>query len=262
MRRRFPIWSLAALLAAAMVLGPRYARGEAGSFPGFVFHLTPYGESREQEAFYQGLVIGPRGEAVVPICAIERATHAIGLFAQGQSATIGEVQAVDEAAGLATVRLEGPKPARSRGPFSPFPPERGHRVQFLNTSRDGTWAVVQCSLRSVEVVRDLPGLAVVRTTLPLPPPGGVVLDADGRLLGSIAVRFGEGDVGVVVSADRIEALKAEPPLNQTLALWSAGREDRWSDSTFAGYLEGVYACSEGRYGEAMRLLEEHVGAAG
>ena len=265
MRRRLQIQSLAAFLAAAslLLLCPLGAQLYAEPLPVHPpFHISTTDSANETITSGQGSIVSSGGVAVVPISLLETAHGAVAVIPGGKEIAIRKVDAVDEMAGLARVRLgrEAPKPS-GKLPITPAPSE-GQRVTIVTVDRNGLTVRSQCSVKSIREIPYLPGYYLLETSLALPPTGGGIYGEGGALLATVIRRYKGGNTGIVISTELVSSVARMRSSKESLSGWSSGRTMTWSQGAVARYIEARVEVWAGRHVRSVELLEPVIGSAG
>jgi len=263
MRRRFPVSLWVALLAACLilVLSRAAVAGEAlsGGVSDLVFHLTTYDAKSRPLQQGQGVVVGPRGVAIVSMRTLEGAASAVATMMDGSTLSVMEVHGVDEISGLAKISLQRDIPRPSEKLIEGRVPQVGERVIFSDLTTRGKQVCVECAITATRMMPGLAGLYYVETSQPVPRPGGGVFGSDGTLVGVVAMRFGNGRSGFLASNERVMTLAVGRGRKAALAVWTSRRADKWSENAYARYMGGHAALWRGQPGVTLDLLEDHVG---
>jgi tetratricopeptide (TPR) repeat protein len=250
MRRRFPTCLWAAALAACLILAPSRLAGADGSLSGgvsdLVFHLTTYDERSNPLLHGQGIVVGPRGDAIVSMSTLEGATFAVATMMDGSTLSVREVLAVDETTGLAKIRLERGAPSPSEKLVESQVPQVGERIIFSFLTDHGDQVCVESGISLIKKVPDLEGLYYVETSRRIPPLGGSVFSSEGSLAGMVVMRFGKGDSGLLASGERLSTLAIRRGQKITLDRWANRKDGRWGETVYARYMRGQAALWQGQ----------------
>ncbi|MDF1527166.1 MAG: tetratricopeptide repeat protein [bacterium] len=263
MRRRFPVSLRAAILAACLILALSRSAGAGEALSrgvsDLVFHLTTYDANSRLLQQGQGLVVGPRGVAIVSMCTLEGAASAVATMMDGSTLSVVTVHGVDEISGLANIGLQpsisGPSEQLTEGRT----PQLGERIIFSDLTARGEQVCVESVITATRVMPDLAGLYYVETSRPVPPPGGGIFGSDGALVGMVVMRFGNGHSGFVASNERVRTLAVGRGRKKALDVWSRGKDDRWDENPYARYMGGHAALWQGQPEVTLDLLEDHVG---
>jgi tetratricopeptide (TPR) repeat protein len=263
MRRRFTLCMWVAALATVLIpASPRAAGGGGIPTQGvshLVFHLTAYDEASKILQKGQGIVVGSRGAAIVSVSTLDGATRAVATMMDGSTLSVKEVRAVDEVSGLAKVRLYRDAPRPSRRMTGKRAPQAGERIIFSNLTVHGDQICVECGITLSRMIPGLSGLYYVETSQPIPQPGGSVFGSDGDMLGVVAVRFGNGCSGLLVSKERLSTLAGQRGRKTALGRWMNRRSEKWIDMPYARYMRGQVALWQGQPETTLCLLEDLVG---
>jgi tetratricopeptide (TPR) repeat protein len=263
MRRRFALVVWVAVLAAFLIpASPRAAGGGDPSTRGvshLVFHLTSYDEASGILQRGQGILVGSRGAAIVSVSTLDGAIRAVATMMDGSTLSVREVRAVDEVSGLAKVRLYRDTPRPSKKLTGRRTPQVGERIIFSDLTARGDQVCVECSITLSRMIPGLAGLHYVETSQPIPQPGGAVFGSDGSLVGMVAMRFGNGCSGILVSNERLSTLASQRGRNTALGRWTNRRSEKWIDMPYARYVRGQVAFWQGQPDTTLSLLEDHVG---
>lgn len=264
MRRRFPVSLWVAIIATCLIsVSSRAAEAGGGlsrGVSGLVFHLTTYDEHSRPLHQGQGVVVGPRGAAIVSVSTLESAARAVATMMDGSTLSVREVHAVDEVSGLAKVRLQRGAPRPAERLTENRVPQVGERIIFSSLTVSGEQVCVECGIISARMIPGLEGLYYVETSQPVPQLGGSVFGSDGSLIGMIVMRFGNGRSGLLASNERLSVLAGLRGRKMALDRWADRRGDKKSDNAYARYIRGQVALWRGQPEATLELLEDHVGS--
>jgi tetratricopeptide (TPR) repeat protein len=263
MRRRFPVSLWVAILAACLILALSRAAGAgevlSRGVSDLAFHLTTFDANSRPLQQGQGVVVGPRGVAIVSMSTLEGAASAVATMMDGSTLSVMEVHGVDEISGLAKTSLQRDTPRPSEKLIEGRVPQVGERIIFSDLTTRGQQVCVECAITATRVVPGLEGIYYVETSQPVPRPGGGVFASDGKLIGVVALRIGNGRSGFLASNERVMTLAVGRSRKTTLDVWSKGKDNKWGESAYARYMGGHAALWQGRPAVTLDLLEEHVG---
>jgi tetratricopeptide (TPR) repeat protein len=263
MRRRFPVSLWVAILAACLILALSRAAGAgevlSRGVSDLVFHLTTYDANSRPLQQGQGIVVGPRGVAIVSMGTLEGAASAVATMMDGSTLSSMEVYWVDEVSGLAKIRLQRDTRWPTEKMMEVRVPQMGERIFFSGLTTSGEQVCVESVITATRIMPDLEGLYYVESTQPVPLPGGAVFGSDGTLVGVVAMRFGNGRSGFLASKERVMTLAVERGRKTALGAWTKGKGDSRGDNPYARYMEGHAALWRGQPEATIDLLEDHVG---
>ena len=263
MRRRFPVSLWVAILAACLIFSLSRAAGAgevlSRGVSDLVFHLTTYDANSRPLQQGQGIVVGPRGVAIVSVSTLEGATSAAATMMDGTTLSVMAVHGVDEISGLAKIVLQGETPRPSERLTEDRILQVGERIIFSDLTTRGEQVCVESVITATRVMPDLAGLYYVETSRPIPRPGGGVFGSDGALVGMVVMRLGNGRSGFVASKERVMTLAVGRGPKTPLDAWSKGKNDRWDQNPYATYMAGHAALWQGQPAVTLDLLEDHVG---
>ncbi|MDT8396279.1 MAG: tetratricopeptide repeat protein [bacterium] len=226
------------------------------------FHFSSINNSNGTLTTGQGCIVSTRGISIVPVSMLEEADHATVVLPGGKAIPIEEVEAVDEASGLARIRLGRAAPG-SAGKLSVKPaPAEGQGITVITVGSDGSTVRTQCTVKSIREIPYLSGFYHLEASQALPPPGGGIYAEDGALV-AVVIRGADGQgAGVVVSTKVIVRVVGMRSSKESLGQWSSGHPARWSKGPVSRYVEAQTEIWSGRHGRAIELLEPAIGSAG
>ena len=263
MRRRFPVSLWVAVLAACVILALSRAAGAGEGLSrgvsDLVFHLTTFDAKSKPLQQGQGIVVGPRGVAIVSMGTLEGAASAVATMMDGSTLSVMEVHGVDEISGLAKISLQRDTPKPSEKLIEGRVPQVGERIIFSNLTARGEQVCVECAITATRMMPDLAGLYYVETSRPIPRPGGGVFGSDGTLVGVVAMRLGNGRSGFLASNERVMTLAVGRHQKVALDVWTNRNDDKWGENSYARYMAGHAALWQGQPQVTIELLEDHVG---